>query len=125
MINSFTILILAPVAPDKHSLLTINSSAVVVHSDSWHDGGCPIDKMEIMYKEEKKKEWLTLPFVFPPSKEDKDIIISDLRPATSYELKITATNEAGATTVSHTFKTNSLIRGNFGRYSILKSNLQS
>ncbi|XP_015789143.1 Down syndrome cell adhesion molecule-like protein Dscam2 isoform X2 [Tetranychus urticae] len=101
---------LAPVAPDKHSLLTINSSAAVVHSDSWHDGGCPIDKMEIMYKEEKKKEWLTLPFVFPPSKEDKDIIISDLRPATSYELKIIATNEAGSTTVSHTFKTNSLIR---------------
>uniref|UniRef100_T1KQ15 Down syndrome cell adhesion molecule n=1 Tax=Tetranychus urticae TaxID=32264 RepID=T1KQ15_TETUR len=115
---------LAPVAPDKHSLLSINSTNAVIHLDSWHDGGCPMNKIEIMYKEEKRSDWLSLPFIFPSpssssvpsssssssatlssSRDEKDILLNNLRPATNYDLKITATNEAGPIQAAYSFKT--------------------
>ncbi|XP_074600813.1 cell adhesion molecule Dscam1-like [Brevipalpus obovatus] len=95
----------APVPPNKESLLALNSTTAVIHLDAWHDGGCRMERMEIMFKQTRKREWTSLPFVYTSSKEDRDIIIPDLQPMTPYELKITAKNEADTTQAVYSFQT--------------------
>lgn len=77
------------VAPDKHSLLSVNSTAVSIHLDAFHNGGCPITKIEIMYKMQRAKKWINLPM----SENDLDfrrVFITNLKPSTNYDLIITA-----------------------------------
>lgn len=72
---------MAPVAPHKHSMLSLNSTAVAIHLDAWHDGSCPIQSFKIMYKPHKSRKWTTFPDqVFLP--EQKQIVFSDLWPGT-------------------------------------------
>ena len=100
----------APVAPDKHSLLVINSSAVVIQLDSWHDGGCSINRFEIMYKNQRVKKWINLPW----NENDLDfkrLFITNLKPSTAYDLTITAMNDAGPTQAQYTFSTFAILRG--------------
>ncbi|KAL3210777.1 hypothetical protein MRX96_036877 [Rhipicephalus microplus] len=47
----------APVAPDKPSLITINSTSIAIHLDSWHDGGCPFIAFEVRFRRQKDKVW--------------------------------------------------------------------
>lgn len=104
--------ILAPVAPDKHSLLSVNSTAVSIFLDSWHNGGCAINKFEIMYKMQRMKKWINLPM----TENDLDfrrVFITSLKPSTSYDLIISATNEASTTQAQYAFSTFALIKGNF------------
>lgn len=37
-----------PVAPDKKSALSVNTSSVVVKLDAWHHGGCQIIGMDLL-----------------------------------------------------------------------------
>ncbi|RWS04031.1 Down syndrome cell adhesion molecule-like protein Dscam2, partial [Dinothrombium tinctorium] len=95
---------MAPVAPDKHSLLSINATSAKIHLDAWHDGGCPITNVKIMYKVQKSKAWISIGSDDHPVQE-KDLVLNDLLPSTNYELKITATNEGGPTEAQYTFTT--------------------
>lgn len=100
---------MAPVAPDKHSLLMTNTSAATIFLDSWHDGSCPISSFELVYKPKKstrsKGESMK---IFPA--EQKRVVLKDLLPSTVYEIKMTAVNEAGTTEAFYNFTTGSLIR---------------
>ena len=62
-----------------------------------------------MYKE-KASDWVRLPKIEPMAQ--KVIAISDLKPSTSYDLKITAFNEAGPTEAQYSFMTSSKLKGN-------------
>jgi len=100
---------MAPVAPDKHSLLSVNSTAVSIYLDSWHNGGCPITKFEIMYKMQRSKKWISLPM----TENDVDfrrVFITSLKSSTNYDLIITATNEASSTQAQYAFSTFALIK---------------
>ena len=100
---------MAPVAPDKHSLLMTNTSAATIFLDSWHDGSCPISSFDIVYKPKKnvrsKGESMR---IFPA--EQKQVVLKDLLPSTMYEVKMSAVNEAGTTEAVYNFTTGSLIR---------------
>lgn len=101
---------MAPVAPHKNSMLSVNSSAAVVHLDAWHDGSCKLQAFKITYKQHKARKWVTFQEqVFLP--EQKQVILSDLAPGSLYDLKITAYNEAGTTEAQYSFTTVSLIKG--------------
>ena len=126
-----------PVAPDKNSLLSVNTTAAYIYLDSWIDGACPISSFEIQHKARKsnRSKWDSN-LVFPASLITKEIsdselinnqnqltngekliygqkfvIISDLLPSTIYDLKIIANNEAGSTEVLYTFTTASRTSG--------------
>ena len=102
---------LAPVAPDKHSLLSVNSTAISIYLDSFHNGGCSITKFEIMYKMQRMKKWINLPM----TENDVDfrrVFITSLKPSTNYDLIISATNEASTTQAQYAFSTFALIKGN-------------
>jgi len=100
---------MSPVAPDKHSLLATNTSAATIFLDSWHDGGCPIQSFDIVYKPKKNTRFKGDSLrIFPA--EQRQVVLKDLRPSTVYEVKISAMNEAGTTESNYNFTTGSLIR---------------
>ncbi|KAI1289731.1 Down syndrome cell adhesion molecule-like protein Dscam2 [Halotydeus destructor] len=100
---------MAPVAPHKNSMLSLNSTMATVHLDAWHDGLCRISSFGVSYKVSRKRNWITLDnAVHLP--EEKTLHIGDLLPATGYDLKITAHNEAGQTEARYSFTTVSLIK---------------
>ena len=100
---------MAPVAPDRHSLLVANTSAATLFLDSWHDGSCPISSFDIVYKPvtsiRSKGESMR---VYPV--QQKQVVLKDLLPSTTYEIKMTADNGAGVTEAVYNFTTGSLIR---------------
>nr|ASU04347.1 Dscam5 [Mesobuthus martensii] len=93
----------APISPDKKSLLTINSTSVMIHLISWQSGGCPINFFVIQYKPRVQKEWILLSNNVLI--EQKVVIITDLMPATWYVLLMTAHNDAGSTEAEFIFAT--------------------
>lgn len=100
-----------PVAPDKFALLAVNATAVNVFLSAWHDGSCPMATFELLYKPRKPLPGNTRPVwesygLFPSS--TKSVSIRDLIPSTIYDLKITATNEAGSTEAQYSFSTPSI-----------------
>ena len=97
-----------PVAPDKFALLSVNSTAVNVFLSAWHDGNCPMATFELLYKPRKPLPGSSRPVwesfgLFPAS--TKSVAIRDLIPSTIYDLKITATNEAGSTEAQYSLAT--------------------
>lgn len=105
-----------PVAPDKSSLVTVNTTAAHIYLDSWHDGGCPIQSFEVEHKARKstRSKWDSLR-VFPASgPSSKSVILTDLLPSTIYDLKIIATNQAGSTEAQYSFTTASMLRASGG-----------
>lgn len=100
-------------APDSLSLLTFNTSFATIHLDSWHDGGCSISGIEIMYKESQSTRWFTLKSKDAQlvDKSNKNEYLNNLKPSTSYDLKITAYNEAGPTQAQYSFTTLSVFKG--------------
>lgn len=98
----------SPVAPDRHSLISSNTSTAILYLDSWHDGSCPISSFEIAYKPKKSRGKPEVMRIFPA--EAKVAVLKDLLPATVYEVKVTAINEVAPTESVYTFTTTSLIR---------------
>jgi hypothetical protein len=69
-------------------------------------GGCAINLFEVTYKLQKSRKWISLSNrVFT---DQKHIVLSDLMPSTTYDLKITAFNQAGSTEAQYTFTTTSI-----------------
>ncbi|XP_070391428.1 cell adhesion molecule Dscam1-like isoform X4 [Dermacentor albipictus] len=93
----------APVAPDKPSLITINSTSIAIHLDSWHDGGCPFIAFEVRFRRQKDKVWNVVGHNIPP--HQKQIMLSDLIPGVPYLLQVIAKNEAGITEAEYDFVT--------------------
>ncbi|XP_076307944.1 cell adhesion molecule Dscam1-like isoform X1 [Tachypleus tridentatus] len=94
---------MAPVAPNKESLLVHNRTSVTIRLDTWHDGGCPITFFSVSYKAQKDDNWSIVSDRV--LSEQKQITIPFLTPGTRYQVKVTAHNEAGATEAEYFFVT--------------------
>ncbi|XP_022242324.1 Down syndrome cell adhesion molecule homolog [Limulus polyphemus] len=94
---------MAPVAPEKQSLLVTNRTSVTVLLTSWHDGGCPIESFSVSYKVHTEDSWRTVSSSI--SGDQKQVTIPTLIPGTRYEVKITAQNKAGSTEAEYSFVT--------------------
>lgn len=93
----------APIAPDRRSFLSINSTQVRLHLNAWSDGGCEIEKFIIQYKLRGQLDWILVSNnIF---KEQISVLIKDLLPATSYELLIIAQNQVGPSETKYKFTT--------------------
>lgn len=99
----------APIAPDKRLLLTVNSTAVMVNLNSWHNGGCPIRGFVIQYRANGQQEWTLVSNNVIP--EQQNITITDLVPGSWYSLLMSARNDAGVTDAEYIFATLTLSGG--------------
>nr|AWV54575.1 mDscam12 [Tetranychus urticae] len=93
----------APIAPDLHDLLTVNSTFALINLTSWTSGGCPILNFNVQYKVKHSREYILVSTNIIP--DQRMVILSDLSPATWYNVFITAHNEAGSTGAEYTFGT--------------------
>jgi hypothetical protein len=83
------------VAPDKASVVTLNKTSATVHLDSWHHGGCPINKFKIRYRVlgNSNADWIDVNH----NLNEKQIDLNRLNINSRYQLQITANNEVGFT----------------------------
>ncbi|XP_035219308.1 Down syndrome cell adhesion molecule-like protein Dscam2 isoform X2 [Stegodyphus dumicola] len=92
-----------PVAPVRESLLTINSTFIIIHLTSWKSGGCSINFFVVQYKPLNQQEWILLSTNVLP--EQRTVTVTDLTPASHYMLLMTAHNDAGTTEAEYQFAT--------------------
>ncbi|KAJ8960256.1 hypothetical protein NQ318_003981 [Aromia moschata] len=96
-----------PVQPKQSQMLTMNATVVTVWLDSWGDGGCGILYFAIEYKPSRQSSWTMSANHVKPT--ERIYSIQDLLPATEYQLKITAHNNAGDTEAVYNFTTLTLL----------------
>ncbi|GIY91513.1 down syndrome cell adhesion molecule-like protein Dscam2 [Caerostris extrusa] len=100
----------SPNCPRKRLLLSVNSTALNINLNSWHNGGCPICFFVIQYRPNRQQEWTLVSNNVIP--EQNNITITDLSPGSWYSLLITARNDAGSTDAEYKFATLTLSGGN-------------
>ncbi|XP_054713433.1 cell adhesion molecule Dscam2-like [Uloborus diversus] len=98
-----------PAAPKRESLLSTNSTFVVIHLNSWKSGGCPINFFVVQYKPLNQPEWILLSTNVLP--EQRTVPITDLTPASHYMLLMTAHSDAGTIEAEYEFATLTLTGG--------------
>ena len=99
----FICFIIAPQAPDKSTLLMINSTFAIIRLSAWNDGGCPILYFEVRYKPKLQKEWILQSSNIAPAQSTVSLI--DLTPGTWYDLLMAAHNDADSTEAEYVFST--------------------
>lgn len=99
-----------PVKPKQSQMLTMNATVVTVWLDSWGDGGCGILYFVIEYRIGRHSSWIMASNHVKPTERIFSII--DLYPATEYQLKVTAYNNAGESAAVYNFTTFTLHGGN-------------
>lgn len=99
--NNFFAVPVSPVGLQQG--MTYNTTAASVWLDMWNDGGCSILYFIIEYKKEVDTDWKVSSKPVSPS--DRIYVISDLTPATRYQLRITAHNNIGSTIQVNNFTT--------------------
>lgn len=113
-----------PQLPKEHDLISTNTTSLQLNLYNWPDGGCPITEFSIMYRSEMcsmstiqlssfvcrtlgKQKWI---LVSAGPSGDK-LLVQDLIPATWYQLKVSARNDAGEANGLFNFATTTLIGG--------------
>ncbi|XP_065168013.1 cell adhesion molecule Dscam1 isoform X4 [Atheta coriaria] len=96
-----------PVKPKQSQILTMNATVVTVWLDSWGDGGCGILYFVVEYRAGRHSTWIMSSNHVKPT--ERIYSISELWPATEYQLKVTAHNNAGDSPAIYNFTTLTLL----------------
>lgn len=91
-------------------MLTMNSTVVTIWLDSWGDGGCGILYFGVEYRIGRYSSWIMSSNHLKPT--ERIYSIQDLVPATEYQLKISAHNNAGNLEAIYNFTTLTSLGGN-------------
>ena len=78
------------------------AGSVTLHLNAWLDGGCPILYFVVEYKPKSQKDWSV---VSNNVKSGGNFVVLDLNPATWYNLRVTAHNNAGFSIAEYEFAT--------------------
>lgn len=74
---------------------------------TWEDHGCPIIQFIVEYRQLGSTHWIRI-----DNQHNVDtMFITDLIPATWYQLKVSASNEAGITLINYNFATTTINGG--------------
>ena len=90
-------------APTLNALLASNSTFALLRLNSWLEQQCPISYFVVQYKVHSQSDWIMLSNNIIP--EQGQIIISDLIPATWYDIIMIANSEAGQSKAQYVFST--------------------
>ncbi|KAI4469263.1 titin [Holotrichia oblita] len=96
-----------PVKPKQSQMLTMNATVGTVWLDSWGDGGCGILYFVIEYKSSRDPQWIVAANHIKPT--ERIFSVTDLWPATEYQFRVTAFNNAGETSATYNFSTLNLL----------------
>ncbi|XP_044020964.1 Down syndrome cell adhesion molecule-like protein Dscam2 isoform X2 [Aphidius gifuensis] len=90
-----------PIQPHKNHLIRTNITSVLLELSSWQDGGCPLLYFVVEYRR-LPGDWLLVSNNVSPQQK---FSIVNLDSGTSYELRVTAYNNAGSTQAEYLFNT--------------------
>ncbi|XP_067002094.2 cell adhesion molecule Dscam1 [Anabrus simplex] len=91
----------APRIPAQEDLLVVNATSVTLFLDAWPSGGCPLQYFVVEYRARTHSTWTLV----SNNIQQEELVIPDLMPATWYALRVTAQNDAGASTQEFVFAT--------------------
>lgn len=81
-----------PLLPKEKELISTNTTTLQLNLDAWPDGGCAIVQFSIQYRAHHEKKWT----IIAKSVSEEKILVQYLMPATWYQLKVVAENDAGS-----------------------------
>lgn len=106
-----------PRPPRKEHFIVSNSTSLTLRPSSWDDGGCPISHLTIEYRPRSggstHSQWIVVSRNLSP--DEGPMTLHDLRPETWYNVRVTATNDAGSTDAEFTVRT---VPNSHGKYPI-------
>lgn len=94
-----------PISPEVYHFIRTNITSVALDLSAWQDGGCPIQSFTVEFRRldsANGNDWIVVSSNVPAKSRYS---IPDLEPATAYNLRITAHNNAGSTIAAYIFKT--------------------
>jgi Down syndrome cell adhesion molecule len=98
-----------PISPPQESFLKVNITSVILELTQWQDGGCPILYFTVEYKRYGySNEWI---IVSSNIVSQARFPIGDLEPATAYNIRVQAHNNAGSTISEYSFETLNMAGG--------------
>jgi Down syndrome cell adhesion molecule len=101
-----------PQAPDEKDFLKVNMTCLNMLLSSWNNGGCPISHFSIEYRPLGDHRWTVVSSDTSTLDGNKDsLVFCDFKPASWYQLRISARNEAGKTSVQYNFATTTVDGG--------------
>ena len=101
-----------PQAPDEKDFLKVNTTCLNMLLSSWNNGGCQISHFSIEYRSLGELRWTVVSSDTSSSDANKDnLVFCDFKSASWYQLKISAKNEAGKTSIQYNFATTTLTGG--------------
>nr|CAD7427386.1 unnamed protein product [Timema monikensis] len=92
----------SPGLPQATSLLSPNSTSVILRLHVWPDNGCPLTYFVVQYRPIHTHHWTLVSNALKPQRR---FTISSLTPASVYQIKVEANNIAGSSTAEFTFVT--------------------
>ncbi|KAK4288092.1 hypothetical protein Pmani_038864, partial [Petrolisthes manimaculis] len=92
----------APEPPPQFQFVTTNSTQATLYLAQWSDGGCPITHYSVQYRRAQTHHWTTVGSEVPPT---RTFAVGGLDSGTTYNLKVTAHNAAGAKPAFYTVTT--------------------
>uniref|UniRef100_T1J767 Down syndrome cell adhesion molecule n=1 Tax=Strigamia maritima TaxID=126957 RepID=T1J767_STRMM len=92
-----------PISPSKSKLIEEGSTYVTINLDSWLVDKCPIKYFVVEYKTRNSAQWRLLSDDI--TSEKHKLSLSDLSPATWYNLRIITHSSAGTAAAEYTFAT--------------------
>lgn len=125
-----------PISPEVFHFIRTNITSVILDLSAWQDGGCPIQYFTIEFRRvdtmnggggsgnsyehasSNTNDWIVVSSNVPAKSR---FAIPDLEPATVYNLRITAHNNAGATIAAYIFETLN-VNGDGGRGDLILPN---
>ncbi|XP_050693558.1 cell adhesion molecule Dscam2-like isoform X6 [Eriocheir sinensis] len=87
-----------PEVPEVHRFVEVSSSSITLHLNAWQDGGCPMNYFVVEYKPRHQSEWIMASNQVKPK---GNYAIMELTPATWYNLRISAHNNAGSSVAEY------------------------
>ncbi|KAI5751952.1 hypothetical protein M8J77_012420 [Diaphorina citri] len=97
-----------PIIPDASRFIEVSSNSITLHMMAWSDGGCPMLFFVVENKKKIHTEWNQLSNNFKPGGK---FIVLDLDPATWYNLRVTAHNNAGFSVAEYEYATLTITGG--------------
>lgn len=86
-----------------------NVSCIHLNLSAWNNGGCPIAHFSIEHRAIGDIRWTVVSSDISNSDENREsLVFCDFSPATWYQLKMSATNDAGRTSATYNFATTNL-----------------
>ncbi|KAL7024043.1 hypothetical protein ACKWTF_012881 [Chironomus riparius] len=98
-----------PQAPEEKDFLKVNTTCLNLLLSSWNNGGCPISHFSIEYRSLGEIRWTVVSSDTSSLDGNKDsLVFCDFKHASWYQLRISAKNEAGKTSIQYNFATTTL-----------------